>query len=103
MGFRGMSVTDPDRETLDVISQILAGQSGRLFLELRDKKSLAYSVSAMSVEGLAPGAYDLAAAFVERSLGALAPGGRLAFVLPRALMTARHPIRSGARRSESTA
>ncbi|MFT5441284.1 MAG: zinc protease [Myxococcota bacterium] len=55
MGFRGMSVKDKDRETLDVISQILAGQSGRLFLELRDKKSLAYSVSAMSVEGLAPG------------------------------------------------
>ena len=55
MGFRGVSVSDPDRQALDVISQILAGQSGRLFLELRDKKSLAYTVSAMSVEGLAPG------------------------------------------------
>jgi zinc protease len=55
MGFRGVSVSDPDRGALDVISQILAGQSGRLFLELRDKKSLAYTVSAMSVEGLAPG------------------------------------------------
>ncbi len=55
MGFRGMSIADPDRQTLDVISQLLAGQSGRLFLELRDKKSLAYSVSATSVEGYAPG------------------------------------------------
>ena len=55
MGFRGVSVSDPERGALDVISQILAGQSGRLFLELRDKKSLAYTVSAMSVEGLAPG------------------------------------------------
>jgi zinc protease len=55
MGFRGVSVLDEDRAALDVISQILAGQSGRLFLELRDKKSLAYTVSAMSVEGLAPG------------------------------------------------
>ena len=55
MGFRGLSILDEDRYALDVISQILAGQSGRLFLELRDKKSLAYTVSAMSVEGLAPG------------------------------------------------
>ena len=55
MGFRGLSVDDPDRQALDVISQLLAGQSGRLFLELRDKQSLAYSVNAMSVEGYAPG------------------------------------------------
>jgi zinc protease len=55
MGFRGVSVKDPDRYTLDVISQLLAGQSGRLFLELRDKKSLAYTVNAMNIEGLAPG------------------------------------------------
>ncbi len=55
MGFRGLSILDDDRYTLDVISQLLAGQSGRLFLELRDKKSLAYTVSAMSVEGYAPG------------------------------------------------
>ncbi len=55
MGFRGVSVLDPDRQTLDVIAQLLAGQSGRLFLELRDRKSLAYSVSAMNIEGLAPG------------------------------------------------
>ena len=55
MGFRGVSVKDPDRHTLDVISQMLAGQSGRLFLELRDKQSLAYTVNAMNIEGLAPG------------------------------------------------
>jgi zinc protease len=34
---------------------MLSGQSGRLFLELRDKQSLAYSVSSMSVEGFDPG------------------------------------------------
>ncbi len=55
MGFRGVSVDDPDRHALDVISQLLAGQSGRLFLELRDRKSLAYTVSAMNIEGVAPG------------------------------------------------
>jgi zinc protease len=55
IGFRGVSVADEDRFALEVISQILAGQSGRLFLELRDKQGLAYSVTATSVEGLAPG------------------------------------------------
>ena len=55
IGFPGMTVHDEDRFALDVIAQMLAGQGGRLFLELRDKQSLAYSVSATNVEGLAPG------------------------------------------------
>jgi len=55
IGFRGLAVADPDRETLEVLTQVLSGQGGRLFLELRDRRSLAYSVSALNVEGLAPG------------------------------------------------
>ena len=55
IGFRGVCVDDPDRHALELISQLLAGQAGRLFLELRDRRSLAYSVSAMNVEGVAPG------------------------------------------------
>jgi len=55
IGFRGVSVDDPDRFTLELISQLLAGQGGRLFLELRDRRSLAYTVNAMNVEGAAPG------------------------------------------------
>jgi zinc protease len=55
IGFRGVGVHDPDRYALEVIAQILAGQGGRLFLELRDRKSLAYSVSASNVEAFAPG------------------------------------------------
>jgi zinc protease len=59
LGFRGLAVADPDRAALDVLAQVLAGQGGRLFLELRDKRSLAYSVSAMSVEGFAPGFFSV--------------------------------------------
>jgi zinc protease len=55
LGFRGVAVDDPDREALEVLTQILAGQGGRLFLELRDRQSLAYSVSAANVVGYAPG------------------------------------------------
>jgi zinc protease len=57
LGFRGVAVDDPDREALDVLAQILAGQGGRLFLELRDRQSLAYSVSATNIVGYAPGAF----------------------------------------------
>jgi zinc protease len=59
IGFRGVSVTDPDRDVLDVISQLLAGQGGRLFLDLRDRQSLAYTVNATNIEGVAPGFFAI--------------------------------------------
>jgi zinc protease len=59
VGFRGVTMADPDRYTLELISQLLAGQGGRLFLELRDRQSLAYTVSASNVEGLVPGYFSL--------------------------------------------
>lgn len=54
-GFPGLEINDPDRYTLQVIQAILAGQGGRLFMELRDKASLAYSVSPMRMEGIEGG------------------------------------------------
>jgi zinc protease len=59
IGFRGLTVRDPDRFGMDVISQLLAGQGGRLFLELRDRRGLAYTVSAVNVEGVAPGFFGV--------------------------------------------
>ncbi len=55
MGFRGLTVADEDRHALELVSQLLGGQGGRLFLELRDRRSLAYAVNAANVEGVAPG------------------------------------------------
>jgi zinc protease len=55
VGYKGMTLSDPRRYTLQVIQSILAGQGGRLFLELRDKASLAYSVSPMRMEGIDTG------------------------------------------------
>ena len=54
-GFPGTTIKSPDRFALEVLSTILSGQGGRLFVELRDKKGLAYRVSAFSVEGVDPG------------------------------------------------
>lgn len=55
LGFPGIDQFDERRPALEVLNSILGGQGGRLFLELRDKLSLCYSVSSFSVEGLAPG------------------------------------------------
>jgi zinc protease len=59
MGFLGLTLADPDLPALEVLTQILSGQGGRLFLELRDKQSLAYSVTAFSMEGVDPGSFGV--------------------------------------------
>ena len=55
IGFGGVTVDDPDRHALEMLAAILAGQSGRLFMDLRDRQSLAYSVTAWSQEAVDPG------------------------------------------------
>ncbi len=55
VGYPGLTLHDPDREALEVVSQVLGGQGGRLFLQLRDRQGLAYTVNASNIEGLAPG------------------------------------------------
>ena len=55
IGYKGYTLTDPKRYTLQVMQSILAGQGGRLFIELRDKASLAYSVAPMRMEGIDAG------------------------------------------------
>jgi len=55
LGFPGARLTDEARWPLEVLSAVLSGQGGRLFVELRDKRSLAYSVTSFSMEGLDPG------------------------------------------------
>ena len=59
IGFRGLSVRDDDRFALELVTQILSGQAGRLFLELRDRRSLAYTVTASNIEGVAPGTFTV--------------------------------------------
>lgn len=59
LGFLGTTLHSPDRFALDVLSTILSGQSGRLFLQLRDRQSLAYTVSSMHVDGLDEGYFAL--------------------------------------------
>lgn len=55
LGYPGLQIDSHDRFALDVIQSILSGQGGRLFYELRDKNSLAYTVSPIRMEGLERG------------------------------------------------
>jgi len=59
IGFIGASLTSDDRWALEVLDTVLSGQSGRLFMELRDKKSLAYSLSSFSMLGLGTGSFGI--------------------------------------------
>jgi len=59
LGFQGPTLYDKDYYAFEVLNSILAGQGGRLFLELRDKKSLAYSVTSFLSPGIENGFFGI--------------------------------------------
>jgi zinc protease len=59
LGFPGVRLVDDDRFVLEVLSTVLSGQGGRLFVELRDRRSMAYSVTSFNQEGIDPGFFGV--------------------------------------------
>lgn len=59
LAFPGVSFKHRDKYAIDILTEVLAGMGGRLFVELRDKQSLAYSVTAFSQQGVDTGAINL--------------------------------------------
>ncbi|MBI5236382.1 MAG: insulinase family protein [Deltaproteobacteria bacterium] len=57
IGFPGVTIGQADSYALKVMTEVLAGQGGRLFVELRDKRSLAYALNAFSKEAVDPGIF----------------------------------------------
>lgn len=55
MGYPAYTYTEEKKLHLDMVSALLGGQGGRLFIELRDKASLAYSVAPLDYAGLLGG------------------------------------------------
>ncbi len=55
IGFPGTTLLAADRFAVEVLVELLGGHGGRLFAAVRERASLAYSVSATSVEGIDPG------------------------------------------------
>lgn len=54
-GSLGLRFNDDERYAVRLLSNVLGGQSGRLFIELREKRSMAYSVAPISMEGIERG------------------------------------------------
>ncbi len=95
IGGLGTRITAEDRHALRLMQTLLGGQSGRLFIELREKKSLAYSVAPMSFEGIengyvgtyiacSPQKREEAVAGIKKVLGDLAAKGPTAAEMKRA-------------------
>jgi zinc protease len=55
LGFMGTRLAGADRHAIEVLMAALAGQGGRLFVDLRDRRSLAYAITGFSLEGIEPG------------------------------------------------
>jgi zinc protease len=55
VGGLGIRLTDVEKYSLRLLQNILGGQSGRMFIELREKRSLAYSVAPTAFEGMEKG------------------------------------------------
>ncbi len=57
LGFPGPARNDPERYPLQVLSNVISGLGGRLFEELRSRRSLAYTVTAYPMARWLAGAY----------------------------------------------
>jgi zinc protease len=59
VGFLGAAMSSSDRFALEVLDTVLSGQSGRLFVSMRDEQSLAYSLSSFTQFGLDTGSFGV--------------------------------------------
>jgi len=55
IGFPGTTLDRQERFAIDVLVELLGGHGGRLFAVIREQLGLAYSVTAVSMEGIEPG------------------------------------------------
>jgi zinc protease len=58
-GFLGTDYLSEDSYAMEVLSAALGGMGGRMFMELRERQGLAYSVDAFNVEGVGPGFFGV--------------------------------------------
>ena len=63
LGVPAPGLESPDRFPLEVLDKVLSGMGGRLFLQLRDRQSLAYTVTSFYSPGLDTGAFGFYIAF----------------------------------------
>ena len=57
VGFRGASLSSPDRYALELIDEASSDLGSRFFIRIRDQMGLAYYVGASQMQGLVPGLF----------------------------------------------
>jgi len=57
VGFRGVSVSNPDRYALELIDEASSDLGSRFFIRIREQMGLAYYVGASQMQGLVPGLF----------------------------------------------
>jgi zinc protease len=58
VGFRGASLSSPDRYALDLIDEASSDLGSRFFIRIREQMGLAYYVGAGQMQGLVPGLFS---------------------------------------------
>ena len=58
-GFQGTSFQSHDRYGLEIVSEYLGRQSGRLFYKLREERGLVYSLGCRNIEGIEKGYFAI--------------------------------------------
>ena len=76
VGFPGPVLASDETYAIDVLYAILSGQGGRLFYELRDRQSLAYSVYAKRLTGLDAATFTVQIATSPEKIGRAVDGIR---------------------------
>src|SRR5213595_2337458 len=57
VGFRGASLSSPDRYALDLVDEASSDLGSRFFIRIREQMGLAYYVGASQMQGLVPGLF----------------------------------------------
>src|SRR5207237_1885797 len=57
VGFRGTSMSSPDRYALELIDEASSDLESRFFIRIREQMGLAYYVGASQMQGLVPGLF----------------------------------------------
>jgi zinc protease len=58
VGFRGASLSSPDRYALELIDEASSDLGSRFFIRIREQMGLAYYVGASQMQGLVPGLFS---------------------------------------------
>jgi zinc protease len=74
LGFLAPAMGEPDYFIMKVVQTILSGMGGRLFVQLRDRSGLAYSVSAFTLDDPVQGAFGIYAATDPANVDAVKKG-----------------------------